>query len=133
MDSPALCALAAEDLRADPDPDRLQNQDRSSQINLWYRLLTAFAQQEMEAYTADVPQMPTVWYPSVGSMPPGREHGSWGQRWAPMGTAITTTIPAASRCIKWPAFPGSMWGGELYPKDLQSPAVRDLDHAEQLA
>ena len=79
VDSPALCALAAEDLRADPDPERLQNQDRSSQINLWYRLLTAFAQQEMEAYTADAPQMPTVWYPVWGSMPSGRGHGSWGK------------------------------------------------------
>lgn len=73
--SPALCALAAEDLRADPDPDRLQNQDRSSQINLWYRLLTAFAQQEMEAYTADAPQMPTVWYPSVGVY--AARQGAW--------------------------------------------------------
>lgn len=75
VDSPALCALAAEDLRADPDPDRLQNQDRSSQINLWYRLLTAFAQQEMEAYTADAPQMPTVWYPSVGVY--AARQGAW--------------------------------------------------------
>ncbi len=75
VDSPALCALAAEDLRADPDPDRLQNQDRSSQINLWYRLLTAFAQQEMEAYTPGAPQMPTVWYPSVGVY--AARQGAW--------------------------------------------------------
>lgn len=64
--STALCALAAQDLRADPDPDRLQNQDGSSHINLWYRLITAFAQPEMEAYAAPACAAPAVWYPSAG-------------------------------------------------------------------
>lgn len=64
--SPALCALAAEDLRADPDPDRLCSQDGSSRINLWYRLITAFAQEEMEGYTAPAAPLPAVWYPSAG-------------------------------------------------------------------
>ena len=64
--SEALCALAAADYRADPDPDRLQNQDASSRINLWYRLITAFAEQELQSCTLPQPSHGTVWYPSVG-------------------------------------------------------------------
>ena len=64
--SDALCALAAEDFRADADPDRLENPDGSSHINLWYRLLTAFTEQEMFACTLQQPEHDTVWYPSVG-------------------------------------------------------------------
>ncbi len=64
--SPALCALAAADLAADPDPDRLQEQDGSTHINLWYRLITAFAWQEMREARQVSPPPQTVWYPSVG-------------------------------------------------------------------
>ena len=64
--SDALCALAAEDFRADDDPDRLTNQDGSSRINLWYRLITAFAEQELWSCTLKQPEHSTVWYPSVG-------------------------------------------------------------------
>ena len=45
--SDALQALAAADFRADADPDHLQNPDGSTHINLWYRLTTAFAEQEL--------------------------------------------------------------------------------------
>ena len=62
----ALCALAAEDFRADSDPDRLENQDATSHINLWYRLTTAFAEAELTACTLTQPEHSTVWYPSVG-------------------------------------------------------------------
>ena len=64
--SDALCALAAEDFRADADTDRLENPDGSSHINLWYRLLTAFTEQELLACTLPQPEQDTVWYPSVG-------------------------------------------------------------------
>ena len=64
--SDALCALAAEDFRADPDPDHLENPDDTTHINLWYRLTTAFAQAELTACTLQQPEQGTVWYPSVG-------------------------------------------------------------------
>ena len=64
--SDALCALAAEDFRADPDPDHLQNPDDTTHINLWYRLTSAFAQAELTACTLQQPEQDTVWYPSVG-------------------------------------------------------------------
>ena len=64
--SDALCALAAEDFRADADPDRLENSDGSSHINLWYRLITAFAEPELMTCTLPQPKQNTVWYPSVG-------------------------------------------------------------------
>lgn len=64
--STALCALAAADLRQDADPDRLLEQDGSTHINLWYRLITAFTQQEMLEYVAEPVCQGTVWYPSVG-------------------------------------------------------------------
>ena len=64
--SSALCALAAEDFRADADPDHLQNPDATTHINLWYRLTTAFAEKELTACTLPQPQQDTVWYPSVG-------------------------------------------------------------------
>ena len=64
--SEALCALAAEDFRADADPDHLQNPDATTHINLWYRLTTAFAEAELMACTLPQPQPSTVWYPSVG-------------------------------------------------------------------
>lgn len=64
--SKALCALAAADLREDPDPDRLQELDGSTHINLWYRLITAFTQQEMTECRLEPPRHGTVWYPSVG-------------------------------------------------------------------
>ena len=64
--SNALCALAAEDFRADTDPDHLQNPDATTHINLWYRLITAFAEAELTACTLPQPEQSTVWYPSVG-------------------------------------------------------------------
>ena len=64
--SDALQALAAADFCADADPDHLQNPDGSTHINLWYRLTTAFAEEEMMAYSAAPRHLPTVWYPSVG-------------------------------------------------------------------
>lgn len=64
--SKALCALAAADLRLDNDPDRLLEQDGSTHINLWYRLITAFAQQEMMEYKQEPLCPEAVWYPSVG-------------------------------------------------------------------
>lgn len=64
--SDALCALAAEDFRADADPDRLENPDATTHINLWYRLITAFAEQELMACTLAQPEPEPVWYPSVG-------------------------------------------------------------------
>ena len=66
VDSEALCALAAEDFSADDDPDRLSAQDGSSHINLWYRLITAFTEQELTNCTLKQPEQSTVWYPSVG-------------------------------------------------------------------
>ena len=66
VESNALCALAAEDFRADDDPDRLQNPDATTHINLWYRLTTAFAEAELMACTLSQPEQNTVWYPSVG-------------------------------------------------------------------
>ena len=64
--SDALQALAAADFRADADPDHLQNPDGSTHINLWYRLITAFAEQELMECAAIPQHLPTVWYPSVG-------------------------------------------------------------------
>ncbi len=64
--SDALCALAAEDFRADADPDHLQNPDATTHINLWYRLTTAFAEAELMACALPQPTQSTVWYPSVG-------------------------------------------------------------------
>lgn len=73
--SAALCALAAEDYRADTDPDRLQNPDATTHINLWYRLITAFAEQELMACTLRQPEQGTVWYPSVGVY--AARQGAW--------------------------------------------------------
>ena len=64
--SEALCALAAEDFRADSDPDRLENPDATTHINLWYRLVTAFAEAELLACALPQPGQNTVWYESVG-------------------------------------------------------------------
>ena len=73
--SDALCALAAEDYRADADPDHLQNPDDTTHINLWYRLVTAFADAELTACTLRQPEQSTVWYPSVGVY--AARQGSW--------------------------------------------------------
>ena len=73
--SDALCALAAEDFRADDDPDRLQNPDATTHINLWYRLTTAFAEAELMACALPQPEQNTVWYPSVGVY--AARKGSW--------------------------------------------------------
>ena len=73
--SDALQALAAADFRADADPDHLQNPDGSTHINLWYRLTTAFAEEEMMAYSAAPRHLPTIWYPSVGIY--AARQGSW--------------------------------------------------------
>ena len=75
MGSDALQALAAADFRADADPDHLQNPDSSTHINLWYRLTTAFAEEEMMAYSAAPRHHLTVWYPSVGIY--AARQGSW--------------------------------------------------------
>ena len=73
--SDALCALAAEDFRADDDPDRLKNPDATTHINLWYRLTTAFAEAELMACALPQPEQNTVWYPSVGVY--AARKGSW--------------------------------------------------------
>ena len=73
--SDALQALAAADFRADADPDHLQNPDGSTHINLWYRLTTAFAEQELMEYAAAPRHHLTVWYPSVGVY--AARQGSW--------------------------------------------------------
>ena len=73
--STALCALAAEDFRADSDPDHLENPDGSSHINLWYRLTTAFAEGTLMACTLTQPEQETVWYPSVGVY--AARNGGW--------------------------------------------------------
>ena len=73
--SDALQALAAADFRADADPDHLQNPDGSTHINLWYRLTTAFAEQELMECAAIPQHLPTVWYPSVGVY--AARQGSW--------------------------------------------------------
>ena len=73
--SDALCALAAEDFRADEDPDHLQNPDATTHINLWYRLTAAFAEAELMTFTLPQPEQNTVWYPSVGVYAARR--GAW--------------------------------------------------------
>ena len=73
--SNALCALAAEDFRADDDPDHLENPDASTHINLWYRLTTAFAEAELMACPLPQPEQNTVWYPSAGVYTARK--GSW--------------------------------------------------------
>ena len=73
--SDALCALAAEDFRADDDPDHLENPDATTHINLWYRLTTAFAEAELMACPLPQPEQNTVWYPSVGVY--AARKGSW--------------------------------------------------------
>ena len=73
--SSALCALAAADFRADDDPDHLQSADATTHINLWYRLITAFAENELTACTLREPQQGTVWYPSVGVY--AARQGAW--------------------------------------------------------
>lgn len=93
--SDALQALAAADFRADADPDHLQNPDGSTHINLWYRLTTAFAEEEMMAYSATPRHHLTVWYPSVGVYAARRAVGCWVQSSAPTATATITTILAA--------------------------------------
>ena len=73
--SDALQALAAADFRADADPDHLQNPDASTHINLWYRLTTAFAEQELMEHAAMPRHLSTVWYPSVGIY--AARQGNW--------------------------------------------------------
>lgn len=68
-------ALAAADFRADADPDHLQNPDGSTHINLWYRLTTAFTEQELMEYAAVPQHRSAVWYPSVGIY--AARQGSW--------------------------------------------------------
>ena len=73
--STALCALAAQDYRADADPDHLENPDDTTHINLWYRLTTAFADAELQACALPQPTQKTVWYPSVGVY--AARQGAW--------------------------------------------------------
>ena len=73
--SQSLAALAAADFAADPDPDRLEAQDPSSRINLWYRLLTAFTEAELQVYPRQAGPAPDVWYPSTGVFSARR--GGW--------------------------------------------------------
>ena len=69
--SAPLMALAAHDwtktLQA-PDPDGMHHPDISEGINLYYHIVTAFAENEITAYarTAQPGTAPDVWYPSVG-------------------------------------------------------------------
>ena len=93
--SDALQALAAADFRADADPDHLQNPDGSTHINLWYRLTTAFAEEEMMTYSATPPAPFNGVVSSVGVYARGRVAGCWVQSSAPTATATITTIPAA--------------------------------------
>ncbi len=64
--SDALCALAAEDFRADPDPDHLTNPDATTHINLWYRLLTAFHEDALRRFKNPAAAADRAWYPSTG-------------------------------------------------------------------
>ena len=73
--SSALAALAAADFAEDPDPDRLTAQDASSRINLWYRLLTAFTEEELRRCPPAPAPAGDVWYPSVGVFAARR--GGW--------------------------------------------------------
>lgn len=62
-----LMALAAADLAADPDPDRIAAADDSEGINLFYHVQTAFAEAEVRGYRpGDAAAPEDVWYPSVG-------------------------------------------------------------------
>ena len=69
--STPLMALAARDwagtLQA-PDPDGMHHPDISEGINLYYHIVTAFAETEITACarTAQPCTVPDVWYPSVG-------------------------------------------------------------------
>ena len=53
----------------------MQNPDGSTHINLWYRLTTAFAEQELMEYAAVPQHRSAVWYPSVGIY--AARQGSW--------------------------------------------------------
>lgn len=120
--SDALQALAAADFRADADPDRLQNQDASTHINLWYRLTTAFAEQELMEHAAMPRHLSTVWYPSVGIY--AARQGSWvlGAKFGSTATATTITIPAASRCIRMAGRSSLTSGWKATPKRPSAPS-----------
>lgn len=64
--SEALCALAAADFRADPDPDHLTNPDATTHINLWYRLTTAFHEEALRTCRLSAAAPDHAWYPSTG-------------------------------------------------------------------
>ena len=66
--SAPLMALAAADLAADEDPDRITAADDSEGINLFYMVQTAFAEGEIRAYArgAHTEAPADAWYPSVG-------------------------------------------------------------------
>ena len=69
--STPLMALAARDWAGTlqtPDPDGLHHPDISDGINLYYHIVTAFAETEITACarTAQPCTVPDVWYPSVG-------------------------------------------------------------------
>ena len=83
--SDALCALAAEDFRADADPDHLENPDDTTHINLWYRLTAAFAEAELMACTLTQPEQNTVWYPSVGVYAARKGHWLLGAKFGSNG------------------------------------------------
>ncbi len=83
--SDALCALAAEDFRSDPDPDRLQNSDATTHINLWYRLMTAFTESEVWSCALKQPEQSTIWYPSVGVYSTRNDHWVLGAKFGSNG------------------------------------------------
>ena len=119
--SDALQALAAADFRADADPDHLQNPDGSTHINLWYRLTTAFAEDEMMAYSAAPRHHLTVWYPSVGVY--AARQGSWvlGAKFGSNGDT-TTTIPAVLPCTRTADRFSSISGWRATPKRPSAPS-----------
>ena len=69
--SAPLMALAAHDWAETlqkPEPDGMHHPDISEGINLYYHIVTAFAENEITAYAhaAQPCPAPDVWYPSVG-------------------------------------------------------------------
>jgi hypothetical protein len=58
--SEALCALAADDARANPRPDL------PDEINLFERLLALLTAREMSAYAWPLQKAPDIYYPSCG-------------------------------------------------------------------
>ena len=137
--SAPLMTLAARDWAdalQQPDPDRLHHPDDSEGINLYYHIQTALAEQKVLAFAQSAaPALPRdMWYPSVGILVCRRGAYALGAKAGNNADSHNHNDVGSVTLYKNGApLLIDVGVGDLQQKDLQPPAIRDLDDAIQLA